>query len=261
MSFESARKMGLTSSLISIIVPVIAGILYASLLISIFSAASAIPYGTIGFNSLLFFNSAFLVIIALAVVALAGYILFMVSMYQLSKYYGEPAIFKNLLYALIIQVILGVVISVGIFAFTASAASRVMPTSTATSVSSTFLSIIILTLVLVLVSVVIGIVCALLYKRAFDNLAEKSGVDNFKTTGLLYLIGTILSVIGVGVIIIWIGWIFAAMGYHKLAPTNTNTYTSPMVPASVVGTSKRCPVCGSENAPDAIYCGNCGNQL
>ncbi len=263
MSFESARKMGLTASLISIVVPVAAGIIYVSLLMSIFSTLSAFSTGTTGFqNPLLFYNSTFAVIIALAAVALAGYVLFMIAMYQLSKYYCEPGIFRNLLYALIIQIVLGVVISVGMFGFTLSAVGRAVQTSTpTTSVTPVFLSIIILALVLVLVSVVIGIVCALLYKRAFDKLAEKSGVDNFKTTGLLYLIGTILTVIGVGVIIIWIAWIFAAMGYHKLAPATANTYNPPAMAPPVTGATKRCPVCGAENAPDAVYCGNCGRQL
>ena len=55
-----------------------------------------------------------------------------------------------------------------------------------------------------------GIVNGVLYMRAFNKLKEKSGVDNFGTAGLLYLIGVFIP------LITWIAWIFAAMGFNKL---------------------------------------------
>ena len=74
-----------------------------------------------------------------------------------------------------------------------------------------------------------GIVNGLLYMRAFNKLKEKSGVDNFGTAGLLYLIGVFIP------LITWIAWIFAAMGFNKLkaAPTAV-TICSLLCPTATV---------------------------
>ena len=94
--------------------------------------------------------------------------------------------------------------------------------------------------------------------RAFDKLKEKSGVDNFGTAGLLYLIGVFITPI------MWIAWIFAAMGFNKLkatpaAPQTGSYYTQP--PLSSTMQTKRCPNCGTENYGDAFYCRTCGKTL
>jgi hypothetical protein len=92
--------------------------------------------------------------------------------------------------------------------------------------------------------------------RAFNKLKEKSGVDNFGTAGILFLVGSIVPIIG------WIAWIFAAMGFKKLkttSPAPTGSYfTQP--PLSTMP-MKRCPNCGAENTADALYCRSCGKSL
>lgn len=108
------------------------------------------------------------------------------------------------------------------------------------------------------VAFVFAIVNGLLYMRAFNKLGEKSGVDNFGTAGLLYLIGAIIPLVG------WIAWIFAAIGFHKLKPVPA---TAPTVsyqtqpPLSSTAQTKRCPNCGTENSADALYCSSCGKTL
>jgi hypothetical protein len=108
------------------------------------------------------------------------------------------------------------------------------------------------------VALAFGIVNGVLYMRAFNKLKEKSGVDNFGTTGLLILIGVFIPIIS------WIAWIFAAMGFKKLkvAPTpspHVPYYVHP--PLSTTTQIKRCPNCGAENLTDAFYCSSCGKPL
>jgi uncharacterized membrane protein len=136
-----------------------------------------------------------------------------------------------------------------------------LPISSSTSTATFFVSIFAVTIIAAIVGFVISIYCALLYKRSFDLLAEKSGVDSFRTTGLLYLIGAVLNIVGVGGIITWIAWIFAALGYQKLQPLPIAS--APFIPPYQPGTVavKRCPTCGAENSPDALYCRNCGRLL
>ena len=267
MSIESGKKLGYIASIINVAVPAIMSValiaFYAVLLGSIFSGISgrtsvAPTFAGVGLLAIA-------MILFGAALALVGYILFMIAMHSLSKYYNEPSIFGNLLRELIIRIIFAVVVVVvvvvvvlfavgGLFANLSSASNA--------SFLSNFMGIFVFYGVIILVGLVVSIYCALLYKRSFDKLAEKSGVDNFRTTGLLYLIGAIVPIVS------WISWIFAAMGYRKIQlqqPTEPTSLTPPYQPeiASEKQNTpvKSCSVCGAENSSISIYCRNCGNLL
>ncbi len=107
----------------------------------------------------------------------------------------------------------------------------------------------------IVVSIVLGLVNGFLYMRAFNKLKEKSGVDSFGTPGILYLIGMIIPLIA------WIGWIFAAIGFQRLQPTQTSPISYPAQPPQNFTQTKRCPNCGTENYGDASYCRTCGKTL
>jgi hypothetical protein len=107
-----------------------------------------------------------------------------------------------------------------------------------------------------------GIISSILIMRAFNKLGEKSGVDSFKTVGLLYLLGVLLSIVGIGAILSWIAFIFAAIGFYRLKPTVaapavTYSTESPLVTVQ----AKRSPYCSTENKLDAAYCRFCGKPL
>jgi uncharacterized membrane protein len=267
MSLESAKKMGFAASLISVIIPVVMVIAAFGLLVALFSnifttVTAGVPPSL---TSLAVMNGVLGLIIVGGIVALVGYILFMISMHRLAQYYNEKAIFKNVLNALIIQIISAVVIMVVFYAYIYSSVGS-LTISTATTRGTSFVwSILIAYLVVAAISWVVSIYCGLLYKRAFYALAEKSNVDSFHTTGLLYLIGSALNILG-GTVIIWIAWIFAATSYHKLTPispaaTVSSAYYSPNQPVTPQGPTKQCPTCGTENTADSLYCVKCGRQL
>jgi uncharacterized membrane protein len=198
----------------------------------------------------------------MGVAGIIAYILFIVAMYQLSHYYNEPGIFKNILYAVILNIV-GVIVVLGlVFAFILSSIGGIAQTSTPSIVTPFVTQIIISYVAVIGVAVVFGIVSAVLYMRAFNKLADKSGVGSFKTAGLLYLIGA-LPIVGIGGLISWIAWIFAAMGFHKLKPSSatTPTVSYPTQPLSSTAQTERCPNCGTENSADAIYCRTCGKIL
>jgi len=259
MSLESGRKLGLTASLIYVILPVVAVIGVVALIFSIIATATTrISTGVVApsFFGLSFGLMGFL--IALAFISIAGFILFMVAMHRLSNYYSEPGIFKNVLYAFILYLIGGVVL-IGVYAaFILSAIGSIPQTGNFPTPTNFIAQLWITYVVAILVAVVFGIVNGLLYMRAFNKLGEKSGVDNFKTAGILYIIGVIIPVIG------WIAWIFAYLGFRKLKPsaalTPTVSYPTQPPPSSAMQT-KRCPYCGAENSADALYCSSCGKPL
>jgi uncharacterized membrane protein len=118
---------------------------------------------------------------------------------------------------------------------------------------------------LIAAAIAIEVVSALFYKRAFNKLGEKSGVHSFDTAGLLLLIGAALSIVGIGGIISWIAWIFAAMGFNALKPkaseTSTFPYSTPQTTTPIIAQKRFCSYCGKENTADSVYCVVCGQKL
>ena len=252
MSLESGRKLGLISSIITIVAPIIIAIAYFAFFISLLGSVSSTISRGASPNTL--FPFAILGVVAAAgIAALVGYILFMIAMYNLSKYYGEPAIFKNLLNALIISIVGSVVLGVVLVAvFVSSIAANFASTTTPPLISGIW---VLAGLGALLIGILaIAIYSAVLTKRAFDRLGDKSGVDSFRTAGLLLLIGAFVPFVA------YIGWIFAAIGYNRLTPNRQVTGSMPQYIAPA-GAIKRCPHCGTENSADAIYCRNCGRQI
>ncbi len=261
MSLETGKKLGFTASVIYLITPIIIGAAYIGffliLLGSITSAFNGSTFtGAVGntFFSVIGFTG---VIIAMGVLSLIALVLFLVSMYTLAQYYSEPGIFKNALYSVIVGIVGSVTGVVALLAFlvpatvtTSSYSSQYPP------VSSVSLLMVVL-LAMVVVFFVVGIVSAVLMRRAFTKLADKSGVDHFRTAGLLYLIGIIIPFVA------YIGWIFAALGYRKLAPPQQTVggYAATPHVASSMGPVKQCLHCGAENSVDARFCRVCGSPL
>jgi hypothetical protein len=116
------------------------------------------------------------------------------------------------------------------------------------------------------VALVVGITSAAFYMRAFNKLEEKSGVSSFKTAGVLYLVGTLLSIVLIGGILVWLAWIFAAWGFHSLKPLlTTPIYSTQSATAfPYFEQNKRCPNCGTDvqsYPQNAEFCGKCGARL
>jgi uncharacterized membrane protein len=250
MSLESGRKLGLTASIIALVVPIIISVAYFGFFLSLLGSFSSTVTGSVPTASWFLPFTLLGVVIAAGLVGFIGFVLFMVAMYNLSKYYAEPAIFRNLLNALIVAIVGSIILGVIWVAFVFIAGSLSSPTPAAT----TTVVWVIPTLGVFLLGVLaIAIYCAVLTRRAFVKLADRSGVDSFRTAGLLFLIGAFVPFVS------YVGWVFAAIGYNRLTPTQPLT-SYPQYPVPSVG-MKRCPNCGAENSADAIYCRNCGRQL
>jgi uncharacterized membrane protein len=255
MSLETGRKFGYYASLINIILPIVAIVAAVAIIFFIIAAAATgIARGTITPAFSAAFGGFIILIIAIAAIGIVGFIMFIVAMYNLSNYYNEPAIFKNVLYAFILSIISAAVIFALEFGFIITTIAGISQTSTPSTASPVILSYV----VVIVVALVFGIVNGLLYMRAFNKLKEKSGVDNFGTAGLLYLIAAIIPFIA------WIAWIFAAMGFNNLKSASAvapYASYSTQTPLSTTTQTKRCPNCGTYNYGDASYCRICGKNL
>lgn len=209
MSFESYRLNGRLSTLLMLLLPIVAGISIAFM--SLFGLSTRPnPYITIIF----------------IIPNFVGYILFLVAMNGFAKYYDEPKIFKNSLYVLLVSITGGIASLVLSYIFITPILDQLtsylpspgnFPTIT---IISSFLQV----LVFILATMsVMGILNGFFYRRAFYALAEKSGEKNFKQAGLFMFIGGFLMIILVGSLLFFIGLIFATIGFFSMKPKSSQT--------------------------------------
>lgn len=189
---------------------------------------TAIISVTLSFTRLLPNSNPYVSIVFL-IPSFASYILFLVSMNGLSKYYNEPKIFKNSLYPLIISSSAGITSLIAAYTFIIPILDQISayinqpgnipPSSIFTSLFQIF------AFIWIAISI-IGILNGIFYRRAFYALAEKSGEQNFKQAGLFMFIGGILMVIIVGGLIFFIGLIFAILGFFSIKPKDSQTQSA-----------------------------------
>ena len=202
MSFEDYRLKGRISTILMVSIPIILGI--SIVLLSLLGLAPSI------FLSLIF------------VIPNYGiYILFLVAMKGFAKYYNDPEIFKNCLYAFIVSLIGGIISFIFTFSFFIPIINQIspsMPNLMITPSQEIIWSIIQAFISIWAIVSIIGILNGLFYRRTFYALAEKSGEHNFKQAGLFMFIGGILMLIAVGGLLFFIGLIFAILGFSSMKP-------------------------------------------
>jgi len=157
------------------------------------------------------------------IVSIVGIILVLIALKGLAEYYNESSIYQNALYGLIfyiVAVIAAAVILIGAF-FGGMMGMAAGPDITD---PLAFIGGIILALIVAFIFYLLG---AIYFKRSFDSISEKSGEKMFGTAGLLMLLGAVLTIIVIGLILLLIAWILAAVGFFSIkTPT-----TQPPAPA------------------------------
>ena len=244
MSYESSRSMGRAATLLIVLTTVTTPII----------AVGAFFLGLL--QNLLLFT------VLYSALSYAGQVLFLVAMNRFADYYRDRAIFRNALYGFITAVVGSVVFIILTFgAF--SSLRGLLPTTPATPSTPPSMSILVafisFFLIIWLGAFIIALVQSLFYRRAFYALADKSGESNFRQAGLFMLIGGVLTIIFVGALIFFVGWIFAVLGFFHMQPGASQAY-SPQTPSSM-GRVRYCPTCGKENSESDAFCSRCGSRL
>ncbi|MCL2135621.1 MAG: DUF996 domain-containing protein [Candidatus Bathyarchaeota archaeon] len=256
MSLESAKKHGFIASMINFVGPVLL-IVAATMIIVQFFAQFIGGQGVLGFWIEMLGGF----IIGVGVAGIIGFILFLLSMYRLSKYYNEPKIFRYILFSVLFSAIYGIITIITMYYTIVPAA--LTATDPFPNFSTIMGSIMHTFSILFVVATIMSILNGVLYWQAFTKLGEKSDVNTFNTAGLLYLIGSITSITGIGIIIAWLAWIFAAQAYRKIQPLPT--FSTPSIQPITTEQSNfntiYCSYCGIKNNTDNTYCKYCGQPL
>ena len=74
-----------------------------------------------------------------------------------------------------------------------------------------------------IVAFVFYVLAATHLRKTFNTLAQKTGEHSFETAGTLLWMGAILTIIGVGVLLIFIAWIFAVIGFFTMKRSTAAT--------------------------------------
>jgi len=221
-----------------------------------------------------------------SLLAFVGFVLFMVAMHGFSKDYGEHRIFSYLLNGFIATIVIAIIIMAAWFALTVTSIFTSIsglngsgPTSS-TQIQSALSPYLASLMLAISIATIVWIFAN--YK-AFNLLADKSEVQDFRTTAKLFLLGAILNItIAVAVVaagyfsaidyntllivtlpgnlIQYVGWAFAVKGFSSIeAPPQTATSPPNYVsmPNSAV---KYCSHCGAPTPADAKFCIRCGQK-
>jgi uncharacterized membrane protein len=182
------------------------------------------------------------------IVSLIGVILLLIGAKGLADYYQEGGIFNNALYGVILAI-------VGVVAFAAALIYAVASLFTAagftfaagdfssfanlaqtdwTSFASLafgdlmgFFSAFIIALVVLFVFVVIA---AVFFRKSMSLTARKTGVGLFGTAGMLLLIGAVLTIIVIGVFLMWISLLLIAIAFFQIRAQPAQTAAPPPPP-------------------------------
>jgi uncharacterized membrane protein len=204
------------------------------------------------------------------ILGIIGIILLIRSIKEFANYYQDNQIYENALTGVKFYIIALIAAAVAITSIVIGAASATGFTFKEPFVfTAGFAAGLIAFLAGLIIAFVFFVLASTHLRKTFDTLAQKSGEHSFTTSASLLWWGSILTIIGVGFILIFVAWIFAVIGFFTMrapqqqpyAPQPYSCTTPPTQSTTQQPAARFCPNCGSPVAPDAIYCSHCGKQL
>jgi len=140
--------------------------------------------------------------------SIVGFVLWLVSMYQLSNILGKPSVFQKVLIGFILNVA-GILIAFA-FGLTAGIASFASMGNETGAILGLGLGVVIAAIV----AYVIIVVSFYFYKQAYEILSLEIPQNLFKIAGLLMFIGAIAIILfGLGGLLIFVGYIVLAVAF------------------------------------------------
>jgi uncharacterized membrane protein len=161
------------------------------------------------------------------VLGIVGIVLLFRATKELSNYYQEESIHQNawtgLKYYIVALIAAAVAISVGIVSFATTGIFAGAPFAFTAGIAGGIIAI----LAGLAVAFVFYILAALHLRKAYETLAQKTGESSFTTASTLLLIGAILTIFfGIGLLLIFVSWIFVIVGFSTMKPKDYQPYNA-----------------------------------
>ena len=191
------------------------------------------------------------------ILSLIGVILLLMAIKGFSQYYQDATMYDNALRGFIYYIIAAIAFAVS-FGLLAVG-----------FVSIFFIGFGIIGFIAgLVVAFIFYLMAAKQLRMTLNSLAQKTGEKSFETAGMLLWYGAILSIIIIGGILIFIAWIFVAIGFFQMktpgqqyAPPQQQYGYAPPPPSTEQAATRFCPNCGAPVQPGTTFCPNCGKQL
>jgi uncharacterized membrane protein len=200
------------------------------------------------------------------ILSLVGIILLMIGIKGFSQYYQDPAMYDNAYKGIINYIIAAIAL---IIAFVVGAGS-ILSFMSFVLIGLGIVGIIVF-FVLLVVAWVFYIMAAKRLRATLNDLSQRTGEHSFHTAGTLLYWGSILIIaFGLGAILIFIAWIFSAIGFFqiKTGPAQPPQYQQqygytpqPPTPPPTQAATRFCPNCGAQVQTGATFCPSCGKPL
>jgi uncharacterized membrane protein len=178
--------------------------------------------------------------------SIVGYILTLIAVKFVSDEVQDSSIFTNMLYAVITGII-GVALGATVFFFGALSSFYTAGLSSIGGAIG-FLAIAWIALV----------ISSLFIRRAFNGMADKLGVGTFRTAGLLYFIGAILTIILVGFLLLFVAFILQVVAFFSINEARPMGQPQPQMQPTAQSGFRYCVNCGTQMAASATFCPKCG---
>jgi uncharacterized membrane protein len=196
------------------------------------------------------------ILLMFPLLSIVGIILLYVGIKGLSEYYRDESIMRYAVRGFIFLIVSAAAIAVALPLFIISGMFSVFilgPLGIGFGLLAFLFAI-----VLVFIFYVIA---AINLRKSFNCLAQKSGEHMFETAGTLLFIGSLLTILLVGFLLIFIAWIIATIAFLSIKVSQQpNGYTPPTTTPTIQAT-RFCPNCGAPVDQYAIFCPHCGKQL
>ena len=175
---------------------------------------------------------------------LIGIIFVIVALKGYGDAYKDGSIIHNAVYTLVFEII-GAVVCVGVIIYGAMGflaslginnladlrSWQAIDWQNAINVSNIlpFIGAIILGLVILFAFTVLA---SLYFKKAMNTLSGKTGVKLFHTTGTVFFVGALLTIILIGFIVIWVAFILLMISFYKSKPLEQKQQPQQQAPPS-----------------------------
>ena len=159
------------------------------------------------------------------ILGIIGVVLFLRGVKELSNYYQDEEIYKNSLTGVKFYIIALVAAGVAIAALIVGIGSATGFTFKTGFVPTAAFGVGLITFFAGLIVAFVFYVLATSHlRRTFNTLAQKSGEASFTTAGKLLWWGAILTIVLVGLVLIFIAWIYATIGFFAMKPKQQQPY-------------------------------------
>jgi len=195
------------------------------------------------------------------ILSIVGLILVFIAVKSVSELTKDKEIFKNYLYHFIFSIISIVAIfiiiligfgAVGGFSWITSLQNiEIKDFATFWEYFGGLIGYAILAL---LIGWILGIISAIYLRRSYNSIAKNTKVSLFRTTGTVYFVGAITTIILIGFIILFVARIIEIIAYFSL-PDNLQTGDKKEK------SERRCPNCNRIIPEDAVTCPYCSKKF